>query len=42
MLSLTCGIQNMTQMNLFTKWTDRCTKQTWLPKAKGEEGKLGV
>ena len=32
MISLICGIYNMTQMNLSMKQTDRHRGQMWLPK----------
>ena len=37
MISLICGIQNMTQKNLSTTETDSQTQKTnfWLPKGKG-------
>ena len=35
--------KKMAQMNLFTKQSQRCRKQTWLPREKGEgRDKLGV
>ena len=40
MISLTCGIYNMTQMNLSMRQTQRHRGQMWLP--KGEWGRDGM
>ena len=34
-LPLTCGIQSMTQKNLFTKWPDRCANMATKGKGRG-------
>ena len=44
MISLLCGISNMTQINIATKQKDSRTQRTdlWLPRGGGGGGKFGM